>query len=73
MLHEKRLLVQSTVLKSPYFLNAFLMKNQIQENFLIPSVFRLAFKCFSVLRGLAVTLGNSGRDGGPLRKAVSGR
>lgn len=46
MLREKWLLVQIAVLKSPYFLNAFLMKNQIQENFLIPSAFRLAFKCF---------------------------
>lgn len=59
MLHEKWLLVQIAVLKIPYFLNAFLMKNQIQENFLIPSVFRLTFKCLLVIWELAVMLGNS--------------
>lgn len=59
MLREKRLLVQIAVLKSPYFLNAFLMKNQIQENFLIPSVLRLAFKCVSVIGEVTAMLGDS--------------
>ena len=59
MLHEERLLVRLAASKSPYLLNAVLMKHQIRENFLIPPVFRLVFKCFLAIGEVTAMPGHS--------------